>query len=143
MPAVERLALAISPPPSKNIRTVEADLKAGIFFSKIFRHCISYQRQFRLRGRLFPSIKFSTPDTIRHHYAVQYMQLPDYPWARLRKEKPEQYESNVLDPPLTDRWFHIKLIIDREWITVYPNYACTASLRVKSLWDNREGKIAL
>jgi len=71
------------------------------------------------------------------------MQLPDYHWARLRKEKPEQYESNVLDPPLADSWFHIKLIINREWITVYVNYACTASLRVKSLCDNREGKIAL
>jgi len=124
--------------------TIEADLKGrdllqlsflGIAFH--IKDSAGYEVVY------FRPFNFNTPDSIRHHHAVQYMQLPDYPWQRLRKEKPEQYESNIIDPPLAESWFHIKLVVEGEWITVFVNYACTPSLRVKSLWDNREGRIAL
>jgi len=124
--------------------TIEADLKGRDFFQQSFlgiafhiKDSSSYEVVY------FRPFNFNTTDSIRHHHAVQYMQLPDFPWPRLRKEKPEQYESNIVDPPSAEGWFHIKLVVDREWITVYVNYACTASLRIKSLWDNREGGIAL
>jgi hypothetical protein len=124
--------------------TIEADLRGRDLFQQSFLGVAFHIKDdAACEVVYFRPFNFNTTDSIRHHHAVQYMQIPEYPWPRLRKEKPEQYESNVIDPPLADKWFHIKLVVDGEWITAYVNYSCTASLRVKSLWDNREGKIAL
>ena len=135
---------AIIPEINFHSGTIEADLKGQDVLQQSFLGIAFHVKDSAAYEVVYcRPFNFNATDSIRHHHAIQYMQLPGNRWDVLRKEKPEQYESNVTEPPKADNWFHIKLVVDGDWITAYINYSCIPSLRVKSLWSNREGKIAL
>lgn len=49
-------------------------------------------------------------DQLRRNHSVQYQSIPDYPWHRLRKETPGQYETYA-DIEL-GRWHTLRLVVD-------------------------------
>lgn len=91
----------------------------------------------------FRPFNFKHEDTARRKWSVQYMSLPDFGYDKLRKEYPNVYENAIKPPPGADDWFHVRLVVDNDSVTVYVNHEKTPSLKAHLLNDRHAGKIAL
>lgn len=82
------------------------------------------------------------PDQLRRNHSTQYISYPDFPWERLRRENPGQYESYVdLE---TGAWTRIKIVVKGSQAQLYVNGAQEPCLIVNDLkLGESRGKIAL
>jgi len=81
-------------------------------------------------------------DQLRRNHAVQYASTPDYPWHRLRKEAPGQYESYVdLQPGV---WTPMRVKVSGTRAELYVNGATQPTLVVLDLkHGSGSGAVAL
>ncbi|WHU01287.1 hypothetical protein [Sphingomonas sp. NIBR02145] len=81
-------------------------------------------------------------DQLRRNHSTQYISHPDYPWHRLRKEHPGQYESYAdLE---SGAWTRLKLVVRGTTAQLYINGAGQPSLIVNDLkLPAEEGGIGL
>jgi hypothetical protein len=81
-------------------------------------------------------------DQLRRNHSVQYESAPDFPWFRLRKENPGQYESYVdLD---AGAWTKMKIVVSGAGARLYVNGADQPCLIVNDLkLGEIRGQIAL
>ena len=91
----------------------------------------------------FRPFNFRHADTARRRWSVAYMSLPDYDYARLRKEHPLVYENAVSPVPSADDWFHATLILKGKKLSVYVNHSPVPSLVVTLLNDRDTGLFGL
>lgn len=90
----------------------------------------------------FRPFNFQTKDTLRKNHAIQYVSYPQYPWERLRQEHPLMYEKAA--PSLfPGEWFHVCIIIQDDWITVYLNHSQEETLKIKKLSNRNNGMLGL
>ncbi len=82
-------------------------------------------------------------DQVRRNHSVQYFSFPDYPFSRLRKEAPEQYESYA-DMGLNE-WITLKIIVLDNQAKLFVNNSKQPCLIVNDmkLGPNATGSIAL
>lgn len=70
-------------------------------------------------------------DQLRRNHSTQYISHPDYPWHRLRKEHPGQYESYAdLE---SGAWTRLKLVVRGTTAQLHVNGADRPSLIVNDL----------
>jgi hypothetical protein len=124
--------------------TIELDLRGNNDFQNSFLG-IAFHTQDTSRYEVvyFRPFNFNSTDSIRKAHAIQYMNLPDFRWDKLRASHPGNYESAANPAPEANDWFHVKIVVADDWITVYLNHAATPSLTIKSLNPVRSGGIAL
>jgi len=91
----------------------------------------------------FRPFNFQSTDTLRGKHMVEYISEPDYPWYRLRKEHPLEYENGITTPPLAAAWFHAHIVVGENEIRVYVNRSRIPSLIVKKLNTRNDGLIGL
>jgi hypothetical protein len=91
----------------------------------------------------FRPFNFRAADPDRKSHAVQYVSEPQWPWQRLRQEKPGQFEKPIEPAPDGDAWFHAKVIIEKRQVRVYVNGATEASLVVNELSERPGGSVGL
>jgi hypothetical protein len=124
--------------------TIEIDLRGKDVLQKSFigiafhgvdtvTHDVIYFRPFN----------FLSTDPVRKIHAVQYVSHPDFPWDRLREEKNGQYEKAVNPAPSPQDWFHARIVVKGEQISVYVNNSSTASLTVNKLNGRTNGMIGI
>lgn len=70
-------------------------------------------------------------DQVRRNHSTQYISHPDYPWYRLRKESPGQYESYV--DLASGEWTKLKLVVRGASARLYVNDAPQPALIVNDL----------
>jgi hypothetical protein len=80
------------------------------------------------------------PDARRH--AVQYVAWPDYTWEKLRKDKPGIYETAIQPVPDPAGWFHVRIDVTKQKVSVSIDRAAQPCLVVDRL-AHREGAVAL
>jgi hypothetical protein len=90
----------------------------------------------------FRPFNFDSAANLQGH-SVQYISHPEYTWFRLRKEHPGQYENSIIPPPDPDKFFHVKIVINKPNVKVYVNDIKEPSLVVDELSDRTGGKIGL
>lgn len=73
--------------------------------------------------------------------AVQYISQPDYPWAKLRKEHPGQYESAISPVPEPDGWFRARIVIEGQTIRTFVDDTPTPTLTVRAMTQSRGGMV--
>jgi len=91
----------------------------------------------------FRPFNFHATDPIRKIHAVQYVSHPTYTWKKLRDEKNGIYEKAVINPPDPNGWFHARIEIAGDQITVFINDDKTPSLTVTKLTALNTGKLGL
>lgn len=91
----------------------------------------------------FRPFNFINADTTRRSRAVQYANLPNETWFKLRETFPGKYENKVNPVPDPDSWFHAKIVIEKPLIKVFVNNSPEPCLVVESLAANTSGKIGL
>ena len=81
-------------------------------------------------------------DQLRRNHSVQYESVPDFPWHRLRKENPGEYESYAdLQPGVLTR---MKIVVSGTKAQLYVNGANQPCLIVNDLkLGDTHGQIAL
>jgi hypothetical protein len=82
-------------------------------------------------------------DQVRRNHSIQYFSYPDYPFSRLRKEAPEQYESYA-DMGLNE-WIRLKIVVFGSQAKLFLNNSKQPSLIVNDLklGSNVAGAIGL
>jgi len=68
---------------------------------------------------------------------------PEWPWQRLRQEKPGQFEKPIEPAPDGDSWFHARIIIENRQVRVYVNGATEPLLVVNELSERPGGSLGL
>jgi hypothetical protein len=91
----------------------------------------------------FRPFNFRAADPDRKSHAVQYVSEPQWPWQRLRKEKPGQFEKPIEPAPDGDSWFHAKVVVEKRQVKVFVNGATEPSLVVDELSDRPGGSVGL
>ena len=81
----------------------------------------------------FRPFNFRTTDSLRRVHAVEYIAMPVYDWPKLRAEFPGKYEQPVSPAPDPTAWFHVRVVVMKEKISVFVNGAASPSLVVAPL----------
>jgi hypothetical protein len=124
--------------------TIDIDLRGKDVFLQSFLGIAFYGRDsLEYDVIYFRPFNFNHADTSRRKWSVQYMSLPKYDYAVLRKAHPQEYENSVNPVPRADDWFHATLVIGKGWVTTYVNHSKTPSLKVSILSTTQNGKIGL
>lgn len=89
----------------------------------------------------FRPFNFSVANQEGH--SVQYISHPQHTWYSLREGYPGQYENSIIPPPDFEKFFHVKIVIDKPKVKVYVNDIKEPSLVVDELSDRTGGKIGL
>jgi len=89
----------------------------------------------------FRPFNFQAADTIRKKHAVQYISLPKFDWSYLRRTYPDKYEHSLLSFVDPNKWFHVKIVADKNKIQAFVNSDVKACLSVEPLTKNLSGKI--
>lgn len=87
------------------------------------------------------NFRATNPESKSH--AVQYVSYPDWPWERLREEKTSQYEKPIEPAPDGEMWFHAKIVIEGQEISVFVNNAEKPALQVTALSDRSGGSVGI
>ena len=91
----------------------------------------------------FRPFNFRATDPERKSHAVQYVSEPQWPWQKLRAEKPGQFEKPIDPAPDGDAWFHAKVVVEKRQVKVYVNGATEPALVVNELSDRPGGSVGL
>ena len=89
----------------------------------------------------FRPFNFQSSDAARKSHSVQYVSLPQYDWSVLREKYPGKYENALTVSVQPESWFHAKVVIDANNITVFVNGDSKASLTVQPISKSTTGKI--
>jgi hypothetical protein len=99
-------------------------------------------------GKTFEAVYFRPFNFLRddkpfRERAVQYVAWPDDTWEKLRKEKPGKFESAVKPVPDPGGWFHARIEVTKQKVSVWVNDAKEPCLVVDRLSSREKGKIGL
>jgi hypothetical protein len=81
-------------------------------------------------------------DQLRRNHSTQYTSYPDWPWDRLRKETPGQYESYA--DMVAGEWTHLRIVVHGTDASLYVGGAAQPCLLIHDLkLGDVEGPVAL
>lgn len=89
----------------------------------------------------FRPFNFHADDPERKVHNVQYVAEPQYDWEYLRNKFHNQYEKAVDPRPNPDDWFHARIEVRHDTVSVFVNGNKTASLIVQELVNTGGKKI--
>lgn len=94
-------------------------------------------------GVYFRPFNFRSPVPERQSHSVQYISMPEYDWSVLRESHPGVYENKLTSNVDPDSWFHARIVVAAELITVYVNKDASPALTVRPLAGRPNGKLGL
>jgi hypothetical protein len=91
----------------------------------------------------FRPFNFMRDDPAFRARAVQYVAWPDHTWEKLRQTKPGVCESAVKPVPNPSTWFHARVVVTKQKVSVWVDDAKEPCLVVERLASPGKGKIGL
>ena len=91
----------------------------------------------------FRPFNFISDDEAHRSHAVQYISWPDHTWEKLRNRKPGVYEAAVKPVPDPEGWFHARIQIGKQKVSVWVDDAKEPCLVVDRLAGRDKGKVGL
>ena len=124
--------------------TVELDLRGRNEFLKSFLGIAFHGTDtLHYESIYFRPFNFQSADAMRRTWSVQYMNVPDYPYERLRKEHAGQFENEIIPNPKPEDWLHTRIVIGKDSTWVYVNGLLKPSLKVKNIATGKGRLIGL
>jgi len=80
------------------------------------------------------------PDARKH--AVQYVAWPEYTWEKLRTDTPGRFEAAIEPVPEPAGWFHVRIEVTKQSVTVWVDGSTRPCLVVDRL-GHRPGEVGL
>jgi len=123
--------------------TLEIDLKGKGKFERTFLG-VAFNVE---DGKTFEAIYFRPFNFMRgdefRARAVQYVAWPEHTWEKLRAGKPGTYESAVKPVPDPSGWFHARIEVTKQKVSVWVDDAKEPCLVVDRLSNREKGKVGL
>jgi hypothetical protein len=91
----------------------------------------------------FRPFNFMPDDKAFRARAVQYVAWPEHTWEKLRRRKPGVYESAVKPVADPSGWFHARIVVTRQKVSVWVEDAKEPCLVVDRLSSREKGKVGL
>jgi hypothetical protein len=91
----------------------------------------------------FRPFNFRAADPVSRSHAIQYHSLPVYTWEKLRADQPGKYERAVNPVPDPNAWFHARIVVANQSVSVFVADAKDPCLMVKLLNDRKTGLVGL
>ncbi len=66
----------------------------------------------------FRPFRFADDDPEARRHAVQYVAWPEYTWEKLRQDKPGVYETAITPVPDPAAWFHARIEVTKQKVSV-------------------------
>ena len=123
--------------------TIEVELKGALAPQSSFLGIVFHA----LDGRTYDAIyfrpfNFASPDPVRKSHGVQYISHPQWPWQKLRQQKPDEYESTAIPQPRGDDWFKAKVKVSQTIVRVYlqdSNQPCMVVSKLSKISNGKAG----
>jgi len=90
----------------------------------------------------FRPFRFADSDSDARRHGVQYVAWPQYTWEKLRKDKPGVYEAAIQPVPDPAGWFHARIEVTKQKVSVSVDGSTRPCLVVDRL-GHREGDVGL
>ena len=90
----------------------------------------------------FRPFRFADADAEARGHAVQYVAWPEYTWEKLRKDKPGVYETAIQPVPDPAGWFHARIDVTKQTVSVTVDGSARPCLVVDRL-GHQPGAVAL
>jgi hypothetical protein len=90
----------------------------------------------------FRPFRFADDDPDARRHAVQYVAWPEYTWEKLRNDKRGLYESAISPVPDPAEWFHVRIDVTKERVSVSVDGSTQPCLVVNRL-GRRDGEVGL
>ena len=123
---------------------IEIDLKGQDVFQKSFLgiafHGVDNRKYEAVYFRPF---NFNALDSSRKSHAVQYISHPAYTWRILREKHPGLYEKGIRGKQNGNDWFHARIEISDDWISVVVNQEVQPSLQIRTPEGQKGIKLGL
>ena len=99
-------------------------------------------------GKTFEAIYFRPFNFMRNDksfrvHAVQYIAWPEHTWEKLRKGKPGTYESAVKPIPDPSGWFHARIEVTNQKVSVWVDDAKEPCFVIDRLGNGKRRKVGL
>ncbi len=86
---------------------------------------------------------FFAKDSIRKIHAIQYISHPKFTWKKLREERNGVFEKEIINPPNSNDWFTMTIIVDKKSVKAFINQDTKPSLIVDKLTERSNGKLGI
>jgi hypothetical protein len=86
---------------------------------------------------------FQTGDPTRKQHAVQYIQMPDRDFDRLRREAPEEFENPVDALVVPTDWVKLRVVVSGATVQIYVGTGAQPTLEVRKLGNLYGGEVGL
>jgi hypothetical protein len=127
-----------------NEGTLELDLKGKGKWERTFLGvAFSAVDGKKFEAVYFRPFNFIRDDTSYRARAIQYVAWPENTWEKLRAAKPGVYESAVKPVPDPGGWFHARIEVTNQKVSVYVDEAKEPCLVVDRLAGSVMGKVGL
>lgn len=93
-------------------------------------------------GITFEAVYFR-PFNFTNARAIQYVAWPEHTWERLRKGKPGIYETAVKPIPDPSGWFHARVEVTKQKVSVWVDGAKEPCFTVDRLASREKGSVGL
>jgi hypothetical protein len=124
--------------------TIEIDLKGKGKFERTFLglgfHVVNGKA---FEAVYFRPFNFGKEDKTFRSRAVQYVAWPENTWEKLRRDTPGVYESAINPVPDPKGWFHARVEITKQKVSVYVDQGKEPCLVIDRLANRDKGKVAL
>jgi hypothetical protein len=91
----------------------------------------------------FRPFNFVAEEPSRKSHMIQYISHPIHTWYKLRQERTNEFEGELITPPSPEDWFLAKIELLDDKVMVYINEEKNPVLVVDRLTKSNSGKIAL
>jgi hypothetical protein len=124
--------------------TLEIDLKGkGKLERSFLGVAFSVVDEKTFEAVYFRPFNFMRDDESYRVRAVQYVAWPDHTWEKLRKATPGKYESAAKPIPDPGGWFHARIEVTKQKVSVWVDHAKEPCLVVDRLTSREKGRVGL
>jgi hypothetical protein len=86
---------------------------------------------------------FFAKDSVRKIHAIQYISHPQFTWKKLRDERNGVFEKEIINPPNSNDWFSMTIVVDKKSVKAFINQDAKPSLTVEKLTERSNGKLGI
>jgi hypothetical protein len=124
--------------------SLEVDLKGkGKTEASFLGACFNVVDSTTFEAIYFRPFNFMRDDKSFRVHAVQYVAWPEHTWEKLRKGKPGTFESAVKPIPDPSGWFHARIEVTKQKVSVWVDDAQEPCLVIDRLGNGERGKVGL
>ncbi len=124
--------------------TIEVEVRGRDLFQRSFLGIAFHGKDDQTYEAVYlRPFNFRAQDPARHRHALQYMEVPDFDWPRLREQFPDEFERPVSASVAPTEWVPLRVVVQAQNVQVYVGSEKAPVLEARKLGNLNRGIIGL